>query len=60
MTNYNHDPQDNYACLLQKVKLFELQAELFTLNRSGTDYFSLQGCTKIAQNVQGLMATVHR
>ena len=38
------------------MKLFELQAELFTLNLSGTDYFPLQGYTKIAQNVQGLIA----
>ena len=59
ITNYNNVAQNNYSCLLQKVKLFRLQAEFFNWNLSDTDYFPLQGCTQIAQNVQGLIETVH-
>jgi len=41
------------------VKIFGLQAEFFNWNLGGTEYFSPQGYTKIAQNVQCLIATVH-
>jgi hypothetical protein len=60
ITNYNNDAQDNYPCLLHKVKLFGLQAEFSNLILSGTDWFTLQDYTKIAQNVQGLIEMVHR